>query len=382
MLELHTLITVCNHNNWKYQITQGDYFYQLIGINKGTHVWHWFRIFEKDEHHEVSVVDFSHSYSMNTGKTHKGWKRGYKLRQSIQNIFDGINENAPVWTKVADPEAPENWLALENDTPYIVYRLNHPSGIKFEARMDTRSLSSVWELVWDGCDAPVVLPETWGTHPNSFVKEANAFIDTLTSGDMECLILTDLGEYKRRTRELSEQYDSYTEQMTREAKENGTESTSYQEVVGNRRVTWQLLQSLKSARVICPTTGFELTLDGDSDRFAIQTQRITPEILQNHKLYVNISIGTDCLPHEVVSTTPKGTILTIRPMDAKLLTKMEMQVGGFLAHTSNNYDQEYEYSSLPDAGTFTVTVSPKRIATSRGKARLSHKPTYFYDYNK
>ena len=167
MLELHTLITVCNHSNWEYKISQGDH-YQLIGVNKGTHVWHWFRIFEKCEHNEVSTADFSRSYSTNAGKANKGWKHGHNVAQSIQNIFNGISESDPVRVKVADPEAPESWLALENDTPCIVYRLyNHPSGIKFEARVDTRLLMGVWELVWDGCEAPVSFLEAYGTSPSS-----------------------------------------------------------------------------------------------------------------------------------------------------------------------------------------------------------------------
>ena len=49
-----------------------------IGIQyKGTHVWHWFKIYSED------FVAFDHSYSMNTGRSKKGIRHGMKIKSRL-----------------------------------------------------------------------------------------------------------------------------------------------------------------------------------------------------------------------------------------------------------------------------------------------------------
>ena len=101
------------------------------------------------------------------------------------------------------------------------------------------------------------------------------------------------------------------------------------------------------------------------------------------KKFMNRSIGTDCIPYEVVRVVSDKCV-EIRAMKTKQ-TKFpkEFHVGGFSAHCSDNHSQEYEYFSDETAEVFKVRYSEKRDSWGGKYVRfwMSDKPVYFYDYN-
>lgn len=63
----------------KYEVTEDsdEYGQKLYGFRKEKKsVWHWFLKMD-------SCLYFDHSYSMNTGKTHKGTMHGLRIKDSI-----------------------------------------------------------------------------------------------------------------------------------------------------------------------------------------------------------------------------------------------------------------------------------------------------------
>ena len=63
----------------------GLYTDAKIGICfKNQHTYHWFRIWAAD-----NTVDFDHSYSMNTGKAHRGLKHKMRVKESL-GFYDDI----------------------------------------------------------------------------------------------------------------------------------------------------------------------------------------------------------------------------------------------------------------------------------------------------
>jgi hypothetical protein len=96
------------------------------------------------------------------------------------------------------------------------------------------------------------------------------------------------------------------------------------------------------------------------------------------KKYCNQKIGTDSIAYEVVEVINDKKVV-IRQLDAKKITDMEFIVGGFAGHCTNNYEQEYEYSSNTQYPLETIKLH--KAGWGYGQFRMADKPRYFYDYN-
>ena len=95
--------------------------------------------------------------------------------------------------------------------------------------------------------------------------------------------------------------------------------------------------------------------------------------------YVNRSIGSDCYPYEVVKIISDKCI-EIRAMETKqIVFPKQFHIGGFSAHCSDNYNQEYEYIANENAEVFRIRKGKK--GWGYGKFWMSNNPTKFYDYN-
>ena len=102
------------------------------------------------------------------------------------------------------------------------------------------------------------------------------------------------------------------------------------------------------------------------------------------KKYCNFYGYSDVHPYEVVRVVSDQTV-EIRPMGhSENKAKMNWVAGGFAGHCTNNYSQEYDYYSLPDAEVIRVRWSKANKTWQRGKYMkfgMSDSPRYFYDYN-
>lgn len=56
--------------------------YYLIGVNKGRHVWHWWRVWDG-----CDFGCFSHSYNQNTGEKKEGVCHGINVEKFIWNYI-------------------------------------------------------------------------------------------------------------------------------------------------------------------------------------------------------------------------------------------------------------------------------------------------------
>jgi hypothetical protein len=95
--------------------------------------------------------------------------------------------------------------------------------------------------------------------------------------------------------------------------------------------------------------------------------------------FANLRIGSDMRPFEVVRVISDKTV-EIRQMNHEAIRlPKEFHVGGFSAHCSDNYNQEYSYSSNLDAPVQRIRLSSR--GWGKGQYYMSDKPVYFYDYN-
>lgn len=100
--------------------------------------------------------------------------------------------------------------------------------------------------------------------------------------------------------------------------------------------------------------------------------------------YCNMHLWTDVHPFEVVKTISDQTV-EVRPMKAiPVKVPAEFHPGGFVGHYSDNYSQEYEYKSIPEADVIRVRWSEaKKQWQANGGSRfvMNDNPVYFHDYN-
>ena len=99
--------------------------------------------------------------------------------------------------------------------------------------------------------------------------------------------------------------------------------------------------------------------------------------------YANLRLHSDVEPYEIVKVVSNKTLI-VRPMHAKLdpTWKPEMHAGGFVAHTSNNYDQKWIITS--DVLSDTVRIRLHKNGTWHGRSgrfTINEKPIKFHDYN-
>lgn len=61
--------------------------FDLIGIRlRKQHTYHWFNI------REDNTIKFSHSYSQNTGSTHKGFRHGLTFTKNLINQYNKLTK--------------------------------------------------------------------------------------------------------------------------------------------------------------------------------------------------------------------------------------------------------------------------------------------------
>ena len=100
-------------------------------------------------------------------------------------------------------------------------------------------------------------------------------------------------------------------------------------------------------------------------------------------LFANFVGWSDQEPYEIVKIISKKTI-EIRAMDiSKNKTKMQFVPGGFSAHCTNLYDQDYDYFSNEDNPIFRIRLHKNGGWNSASGSRhsISEEPVKFYDFN-
>lgn len=99
--------------------------------------------------------------------------------------------------------------------------------------------------------------------------------------------------------------------------------------------------------------------------------------------YANYHGYTDVRPYEIVRVVSDKTI-EIRHMkvDRDPNWKPEMQLGGFSAHCTNQYDQTWIINSDPTAAVIRIRKRKNGNWYSKyGRHVIADKPINFYDYN-
>ena len=94
--------------------------------------------------------------------------------------------------------------------------------------------------------------------------------------------------------------------------------------------------------------------------------------------YCNFYGYSDVHAYEVVKVVSDKTV-HVRRLDAKLVSKMQFEVGGFSAICTNNGNQKYEFSSNEDNGIVVLRLG--KNGWGKGKFRMSDAPHEHYDYN-
>ena len=104
---------------------------------------------------------------------------------------------------------------------------------------------------------------------------------------------------------------------------------------------------------------------------------ITTNSFANHHGY------SDVHPYEVVRVV-SGKTLEVRAMDTgENKTELQFVAGGFSAHCTNNYAQDYDYTSNPENHVFRIRSSKAGDWKDKHGRRfvISDAPSKFYDYN-
>jgi hypothetical protein len=99
--------------------------------------------------------------------------------------------------------------------------------------------------------------------------------------------------------------------------------------------------------------------------------------------YANHIGYSDITPYEIVRKVSDKT-LEVRRMKAERdeSVKLEFQIGGFLAHCSNQSDQEWFISSDEESRVIRIRLGKNGWKDAHGgRYDLSDKPVKFYDYN-
>ena len=111
----------------------------------------------------------------------------------------------------------------------------------------------------------------------------------------------------------------------------------------------------------------------------LDSYKRSPRFRHKIREYCNRSLGTDCIPYEVVRIVNERCV-DIRRMDTKIITSpKKFHTGGFAAIVEDNDNQSYEYMS-------NETYTPVRIYLSKtgwgkGTYIMSDQPVKFHDYN-
>ncbi len=94
--------------------------------------------------------------------------------------------------------------------------------------------------------------------------------------------------------------------------------------------------------------------------------------------YLNRHLWSDVHPiGKVIAMKGKSSAVVqkVEVVEGSNKAKMDFHVGGFSAHCSNNYSQQWEYKETEE--TFVVRLSKRFFK----QVRVSDSPLYFYDFN-
>lgn len=95
--------------------------------------------------------------------------------------------------------------------------------------------------------------------------------------------------------------------------------------------------------------------------------------------YCNMRVGSDWYPFEVVRIVSDKCVEVRAMSSVQTVFPQEVYVGGFSAHTADNHNQNYEYSSAPENGIEKVRLGKK--GWGNGNHVMMDRPYKFYDYN-
>jgi len=100
--------------------------------------------------------------------------------------------------------------------------------------------------------------------------------------------------------------------------------------------------------------------------------------------YANQIGYSDVSPFEIVRRVSEK-VIEIRPMTAERdkTVKLDFQVGGFMAHCSNQDDQKWTITSDPAAEVRRIRLHKDGWwrDSGRNRYRLAAEPRRFYDFN-
>lgn len=99
--------------------------------------------------------------------------------------------------------------------------------------------------------------------------------------------------------------------------------------------------------------------------------------------YANEILHSDVEPYEIVRRVSDKT-LEVRKMDAVIDPTWERIIvpGGFCAHTVNQHEQRWIYSSNASNPTIRIRLGKRGWrGPGAGKFRLADAPRKFYDFN-
>ena len=103
--------------------------------------------------------------------------------------------------------------------------------------------------------------------------------------------------------------------------------------------------------------------------------QVTEELIGK---YINCHLWSDVYPIGKIVGIKGKTKVLIQPVEAsENKTKMNAVVGGFCAHTTNNYAQRYDF--FERGVIFETTLS--NTSMKKKFWRISDEPQNFYDYN-
>lgn len=115
----------------------------------------------------------------------------------------------------------------------------------------------------------------------------------------------------------------------------------------------------------------------------LQAYKNSPHFKKKIRGFANNYGWSDVHPYEVVKVISDQTV-EVREMDTKqTVFPQNFQVGGFVAHCVDNYNQDYEYTSNPDNPVIRIRWSKANSCWngSTGKFIMEDKPYKKYDYN-
>ncbi len=104
-----------------------------------------------------------------------------------------------------------------------------------------------------------------------------------------------------------------------------------------------------------------------------------PKLKYPVKKYISYYMYSDVEAYEVIRQVSPNVVEVRALITKQIKFPSEFHIGGFSAHCSDNYNQEYEYTSNDEAPIVRIKLSKK--GWGKGRWGMSEKPYKHYDYN-